>query len=157
MPEERSRGFFKDYYEEYEAKYGISRDADIGTDDAFLTKLFMHRDGQKMVICNGQTYIQDEFGLYKSPKHSLQKLIKEFFEDFLENSERLFKKLDKELKEHTRQGNKATSYSVWDKYCVHKRVLFRLKSNKSRGEIVKEIQCEVTNNEFDKLLDSAFF
>ena len=157
LPEEKSQFFFKDYYEDYESKYGIKRDADIGTDDAFLTKLFMHRDGQKMVLFNGKTYIQNEFGLYKSPKDSVQKVIKEFFEDFLENSERLFKKLDKEIKEHTRQGNKATSHSQWDRYCAYKRVVYRLKSNKSRGEILKEIQCEVTNNEFDKLLDSDSF
>ena len=143
--------------DDYESKYGIKCDADIGTDDAFLTKLFMHRDGQKMVICNGQTYIQNEFGLYKSPKDSVQKVIKEFFEDFLENSEHVFQKLDKEIKEHTWQGNKATSHSQWDRYCVHKRVVARLKSNKNRGEIVKEIQCEVTNNDFDKLLDSDSF
>ena len=117
----------------------------------------MHRDGQKMVLFNGKTYIQNEFGLYKSPKDSVQKVIKEFFEDFLENSERLFKKLDKEIKEHTRQGNKATSHSQWDRYCAYKRVVYRLKSNKSRGEILKEIQCEVTNNEFDQLLDSDSF
>jgi phage/plasmid-associated DNA primase len=144
--------FFSDYFEDYESKYGIARDAPIGTDDAFLASLFMNKKGKTIVYC-GQWYVQNEFGLYKSPTHAMAKVVKNFFVEFLENSERIFKLTSKKIQEHTNQGNKASSHPEWNQYCNHRQVIRRLKSNKSRAEILKEIQCEVTNNEFERDLD----
>ena len=38
LPENKSREFFKDYYNDCKSKYGINRNANIQSDDAFLAK-----------------------------------------------------------------------------------------------------------------------
>ena len=154
LPENKSREFFKDYYNDYKSKYGINRNANIQSDDAFLASLFMHREGKRAVLCKGTWYVRNEYGLYKTPKDSMLKVVKDFFVEFQENSERLYHETNRRIQLHVQQGNKATTHADWKSFCSHKRVLNRLKSNSSRREILKEIRCEVTNNEFEDKLDS---
>ena len=44
LPENKSREFFKDYYNDYKSKYGINRNANIQSDDAFLATWYVRNE-----------------------------------------------------------------------------------------------------------------
>ena len=157
LPIAKSKQFFGNYHADYEQKYGIPRDHefDVMHDEDF-SNLFMHSYKDRIVLCNGRIFERNEYGIFKLIAYDLNKIVGDFFKDFITNSECIFRELRYEIKTdvENKTYEKDTKHPKYKKLKIHKSVVYRLKNTIPLGKIVKWIKSEITYELCYDLLDS---